>query len=319
MLEVHLAGRAGPFQHHRVELGGQARRSTAYAAANALGLKRDVLAHAHVAHRLAANDHLAAGVGIGLEQDRIHAHVGLDAAGLRLHDLGPAHFAAVAGDERIERHVLRLERRHAQAVLEENAAQRRRQHALARVGTCALEHQGRRSLSFPPVRAVLMARRGSSFDEVHSGPSPSATAANAMRQGIAKPLVFCRRPHGEAKESLVQVLRRVEGANGDALPQQSLGQGRRGQVAPIQPRQEKIRRARIDVQPRQLPHSLDQLPPLGGQRRRPSAGRSRCRPTRPRPPLGPACRPTRASVAGESARPRSARPRQTPAADRAIA
>ena len=53
--------------------------------------------------------------------------------GLRLHDLGPAHLEAVGCYGGVERHILRLERRDAQAVLRENAAQPRADEALAGV------------------------------------------------------------------------------------------------------------------------------------------------------------------------------------------
>ena len=51
--------------------------------------------------------------------------VGSDARGLGLRGLGPADLAAVGGDGGVERHVLRLERRHpepARAKIRQNAA-----------------------------------------------------------------------------------------------------------------------------------------------------------------------------------------------------
>ena len=65
----------------------------------------------------------------------------LEEAGLGLDDLRAPHFSAAGGDELVERHVLGLERGHADAVLQQDATQRRRQHALAGVGTGALDHQ----------------------------------------------------------------------------------------------------------------------------------------------------------------------------------
>ena len=68
-----------------------------------------ILLHLHVAHRSPLDDHLAAGIGVGLEQDRVHVGMRADAAGLRLHGLGPADFAPLGGDAGVERHVLGFE------------------------------------------------------------------------------------------------------------------------------------------------------------------------------------------------------------------
>ena len=54
---------------------------------------------------------------------------GLDARGLRLHDLGAAHFEAVAGHKAVQRHVLAFERCRFVAILGKNAAERRAQQA----------------------------------------------------------------------------------------------------------------------------------------------------------------------------------------------
>ncbi len=262
-LEVHFAGRAGPFQHDGVELGGQrvvARRRPR----PRLRLEADVLADAHVAHRLAADEHLAAGVGVGLKQHGVHPHVGFQPAGLGLDDLGAAHLAAVAGDERVERHVLGLERRHAQAVLEEDAAERGGEDALAGVGTGALEHQG----------------GGFSLYGGSSAASPT-TRTKCRGQGVAEPLVFGRGADGHAEEPPIEALRGVEGADGDAGGQQRVRQGwglsrflwpgtTRSVVAtkmglspwPVQADEEEIRLAGIDVQPRQPLQPRDQLPAL---------------------------------------------------------
>ena len=99
-----------------------------------------ILHRAHVAAHLPVDDDLTADVGSWFQKDRVHAHIGLDAAGLRLHNLRPAHFAAVFCDEGIERHVLALEGRDVIAVLPENPAKRCGKQALSCVGHGSLQH-----------------------------------------------------------------------------------------------------------------------------------------------------------------------------------
>ncbi len=97
----------------------------------------------HAGHRTAMDDHLGAGVAVGFEQHRVHVGVRRQATGLGLHRLGPADLAAVGGHGAVERHVLRLERHHADALAQQPAAQGSHQGALAGVGGGALHHQGR--------------------------------------------------------------------------------------------------------------------------------------------------------------------------------
>ena len=143
-LEVHLAGAARAFEHDRVVFGGEA----VVAAFDGLpqpGLVRVIFAHFHVADRAPFHDHLAAEVAFWLEQDRIHPHVGIEAARFGLYRLRPADLAAVGRHIGVERHILRLERGDAPAVLQQNPAERGGQDALARVGAGPLQHQGGRA------------------------------------------------------------------------------------------------------------------------------------------------------------------------------
>ena len=110
----------------------------------------DRLPHARVVAELgrpphgAAHDHLGRAVGLRLEEHRIHVHAGHHAGGFGLGDLGAPDLTPFcrAG---VERHVLGLERRHADAGPGEEAAQRSGQDALAHTGAGALNHQARRS------------------------------------------------------------------------------------------------------------------------------------------------------------------------------
>ena len=90
-----------------------------------------VLAGRHRPPGVAMNNHLRAVVGLGLEEDRVHVDVGLDPRGERLERLSPADLAAVGADGGVVRHVLRLERRDADAPAGEDPAEGRHQQALA--------------------------------------------------------------------------------------------------------------------------------------------------------------------------------------------
>ena len=91
----------------------------------------------------AVDDDLCLPVGAGLEQDRVEIGMRFQAGGQGLQSLGAADLAAIHGHRRVERHVLRLEGRHAHAALMQDAAKGRHQCALAGVGGAALHHQGR--------------------------------------------------------------------------------------------------------------------------------------------------------------------------------
>ena len=91
---------------------------------------------------LAEHDDLRARVGLGLDQHRIHARLRCDARGGGLHDLRPPELAAVVRHAGVVAHVLRLERRHAQAFLGQQAAECGREVRLAGVRRAALHHQG---------------------------------------------------------------------------------------------------------------------------------------------------------------------------------
>jgi hypothetical protein len=92
-----------------------------------------VLDRVDFSNRAAEHHHLAAPVAAWLEQHRVHPRLGLDARRGGLHHLGPADLRAVAGDERVQRHVLRLERGDPHPLPGQPAAQAGSDHALARI------------------------------------------------------------------------------------------------------------------------------------------------------------------------------------------
>ncbi len=89
----------------------------------------------------AEEDDLAGALPGGLEQDRVHRHLGLHLCGQGLHALSPADLVARRGDEGVEGHVLGLERRHLHASAGQQAAQARHHVALAHVAGGAAHHQ----------------------------------------------------------------------------------------------------------------------------------------------------------------------------------
>ena len=111
--EVDLSGRACALDYDQIVLRTEAmQRVGDYP--DELGFELLVLGPGHPAKRLAEHDHLRAHPALGLQQDRIHLDARLNAGSLRLHGLGTPNLAAVGCDKRVERHVLRLERRDAQ-------------------------------------------------------------------------------------------------------------------------------------------------------------------------------------------------------------
>ena len=78
-----------------------------------LVLERLVGARVGVGVRLAHDDDLAVALARRLDEDRVHRRLGLDPGGRRLHRLRAPDLAAVGVDDRVQRHVLRLERRDA--------------------------------------------------------------------------------------------------------------------------------------------------------------------------------------------------------------
>lgn len=138
--QVDLGRAAGAFDDHRVVPGAQARIRLEHR------IERDRLvvvirARIEVHAGLAVNDYLRAAVARRLQQHRIEIRMRRDARGQRLQRLRAADLAAVYRHRAVERHVLRLERRHASATAAREAAQARDERALARVGRRALDHQ----------------------------------------------------------------------------------------------------------------------------------------------------------------------------------
>ncbi len=114
-------------------------------------LETVILGDAHVAHRPPLDDDLGAGFGVGLEQDRIHVGVGGDAAGRGLQGLGPADLAPFRGNRRVERHVLRLERRHRKSAPPDQAAEPGGQNAFADIAAGPADKQ---RFGFPYLRGA---------------------------------------------------------------------------------------------------------------------------------------------------------------------
>ncbi len=103
-----------------------------------------VFGHGHVTHRASPEDHLAAGVGIGLEQYGIHVGVGRQPAGRRLQGLGPADLPAFGRYGGVEGHVLGFEGGDGKAAAFQNAAQSRRQDTFTDIAPRPANEEGSR-------------------------------------------------------------------------------------------------------------------------------------------------------------------------------
>ena len=140
--QVDFGRRAGAFDQYRVVSRGQPPPRLQHRL-HRTRLVFLVIAGIEVGGDPAVDHHLRLLVGSRLQQHRIEVGMRLQAAGQRLQRLRPADLAAVDGDRRVERHVLRLERRDGDAVALENPAQRGDQRRFAGIGSSALHHQGR--------------------------------------------------------------------------------------------------------------------------------------------------------------------------------
>jgi hypothetical protein len=139
ILEIDLRRAARPLDDDQVVARTEPReRATDHVAQ--LRLAGVVFDRAEAPDRLAENDDLRSGVALGLQQDRVHVDRGDDPGGLGLDGLRAPDLAPVRGNERVQCHVLRLERRHVQARLPEVPAERRRDDALADRRGRTLDH-----------------------------------------------------------------------------------------------------------------------------------------------------------------------------------
>ena len=96
----------------------------------------------HAGCYLAHQHNLRFAVAGWLEQNRVHSHVWRDARRFSLKNLRAPHLFAVRRNTGVKRHILRLKRRGAQAILIEDAAQPRHQHTFANIRGGTLQHYG---------------------------------------------------------------------------------------------------------------------------------------------------------------------------------
>ena len=150
-----------------------------------LRLQLLVGARVGVGVRLAHHDDLAVARARRLDQDRVHRGLGLDPGRRRLHGLRASDLRAARRDDGVQRHVLRLERRHRDAAAAQPATEPGRHDGLARVGVRAADEQraAHRSRTVqtaaPAASAAAPTRLESRFARAMSvaagaAPSPSA-------------------------------------------------------------------------------------------------------------------------------------------------
>jgi hypothetical protein len=83
----------------------------------------------------AHDNHLAAHIGCGLEQNGVHVHKRKDSGSLGLHNLSPAHFQSFNRYPGVVGHILGFERGRPKAFIQKKSAQGRCQNAFAHIGT----------------------------------------------------------------------------------------------------------------------------------------------------------------------------------------
>ena len=103
-------------------------------------LMAEVFCCRHIPAHLTVDNNLTADIAAGLEQNRVHPHIGFNARCLRLHDLRTAHLETISGHKAVQRHILAFERRRFVAILRQNPAECRTEQAFACTAHCSLHH-----------------------------------------------------------------------------------------------------------------------------------------------------------------------------------
>jgi hypothetical protein len=175
-----------------------------------LGLARVVGARVGDAQRAAEHHDLRRPVALRLEQHRVHVDRGRDARGERLRGLRAADLAAVVGDGGVVRHVLRLERRHAQPRAREDAAERGDEGRLAGVRRGALHHEHAAERRAVDRHAALTLRAGRGWGGCASRRIAGGRARDKRRAAPARERASGLRP--SARRNSLHAT--TEGANG---------------------------------------------------------------------------------------------------------
>jgi len=130
--QVDLGRAARSFADHHVEPGPQVGQGLQH---HRQQLRREqaVVHRPGLGERLSHHDDLGAAVAARLQQYRVHRRLRLDPGGPGLHRLGPADLRPAQGDERVQRHVLGLERSHADPLPGQPTTDSGDQHTLSRV------------------------------------------------------------------------------------------------------------------------------------------------------------------------------------------
>ena len=177
--QVDLGGRAGAFDHHHVVVLAQFIERAGDHGPHLRAALVPWNAGQGLVH-LPQQHHLAVGVVLGLEQQRVHAHVRLGPRGQRLEVLRAADLAA-GNDTRVVAHVLRLEGRHLQAAPRIPAAQRGGQPALAGAAGRAQHHDAACAHRPALIRwaARTTAPPANGCPRAHGTPPPALDASRA--------------------------------------------------------------------------------------------------------------------------------------------
>jgi hypothetical protein len=137
--QVDLGRGARAFDHHEIGSGGQPLKAFEHCRAEAVAIG-EIVAGREGRRAATLHDDLGAAIRLRLEQDRIHVGHRLDPGGASLHGLGAADLAAIAGDGRIVRHVLRLERGDLQPLIGQGPAEAGNDERLPDIGARSLQH-----------------------------------------------------------------------------------------------------------------------------------------------------------------------------------
>jgi hypothetical protein len=142
LFQIDLGRRTGALEHDDIVLRGQD-AITLFHDRQQLGHANFlIVARIELAPHLPAHHNLRRGVAAGLDENRVHMHGRRNSAGFGLQRLRASNLVAVGRGRRIQRHILRLERRHAITCSRKDAAQGGRHQRLSYMGARAQHHDG---------------------------------------------------------------------------------------------------------------------------------------------------------------------------------
>ena len=157
--QVDLGHGARAFDEHEIRLTAQTREAIEHGS-HELRFQFLILGGLRAANHAALHHNLRPDLTLRLQQNGVHMDAWRDPGGASLESLRPSDLAAIGGDGRVVRHVLRLERPDFEAALAEGAGKPRDDDGLAYIGAGPGKHDRAHEPSTPRWNACPVWRSG---------------------------------------------------------------------------------------------------------------------------------------------------------------